>query len=79
MNRFQAMAQIMAILTEDSKLKPGSREYKLARKLVTKRLDRLGPVAALASVRSNKEGFVNQIEMLSAYDELGRPIPETKF
>jgi hypothetical protein len=47
MNRFQAMAKIMAMLTEEEYLQLGSREYKIARKLVSRKIDRLGPETAL--------------------------------
>ena len=79
MNRFQAMAQIMAILTEDGELEKGSRKYKLARKLVSKMIERLGPDEAFASIRSKKGDFLKQIDFLSSYDDFGRSIPETKF
>jgi len=79
MNRFQAMAQIMAILTEDGKLKKGSRQYKIARKLVTKLIERLGPDEAFASISSKKAKFLKQIEFLGSFDDFGRQIPETKF
>lgn len=79
MNRFQAMAQIMAVLTEDGELEKGSRKYKMARKLVSKMIERLGPDGAFASIRSKKADFLKQIDLLSSYDDFGRPIPETKF
>jgi len=41
MNRFQAMAKIMAILSEDCRMKPGTQEYKLARKIVSSKIDNL--------------------------------------
>jgi hypothetical protein len=52
MNRFQAMAKIMAMLdTEEENLQPGTnREYKIARKMVSRKIDRLGPEAALLQV-----------------------------
>jgi hypothetical protein len=79
MNRFQAMAQIMAILTNDGRLKQGSREYKLARNLVSRMIERLGPDEALASIKSKKEDFLNHIEVLGSFNEFGSKIPETKF
>jgi len=41
MNKFQAMAKIMAILCEGGRLPKGSRKYKIARKLITSKIDRL--------------------------------------
>jgi hypothetical protein len=79
MNRFQAMAQIMAILTEDGELKKGSRKYNLARKRASKMIERLGPDEAFASIRSKKADFLKQIDLLGSYDDFGRPIPEIKF
>ena len=79
MNRFQAMARIMAMLTADGTLEQGSREYKLARKRVSRMIERLGPDEAFASIRSKKADFLKQIDFLSSYDDFGRPIPETKF
>jgi hypothetical protein len=69
----------MAILTENGKLNQGSREYKLARKLVSKMIERLGPDEAYASIRSKKADFLKQIEWIGSFDDFGRSIPETKF
>jgi hypothetical protein len=46
MNRFQAMAQIMAILCEGGRIKKGSQRYKIARKMIAIKIDRMGPDAA---------------------------------
>jgi hypothetical protein len=51
MNRFQAMAKIMAMLAEEENIQQGSREYKIARKMVSRKIDRLGPENCLASGR----------------------------
>ena len=79
MNRFQAMAQIMAMLIEEENLQQGSREYKIARKLVSKMIERLGPDEAFASISSKKADFLKQIDCLGSFDDFGRQIPETKF
>jgi hypothetical protein len=50
MNRFQAMAQIMAMLDKDGSLKPGTNLYKTVRKMVSDKIDRLGPEAAFREV-----------------------------
>ena len=73
------MAQIMAMLTEEENLQQGSREYKIARKLVSKMIERLGPDEAFASINSKKAAFLKQIDWLGSFDDFGRKIPETKF
>jgi hypothetical protein len=50
MNRFQAMAQIMAMLDRGRKTHPSrvaNLNTKLSRKLVSDKIDRLGPETAL--------------------------------
>ena len=79
MNRFQAMALIMEILCEGGHLQKGSREYKLARKLVSKMIEYLGPDEALASIKSSKSNFQNKIEVLGSLDVFGRKIPDNKL
>jgi len=79
MNRFQAMAKIMTMLTEDGSLKPGSREYKTARKLITRKIDRLGPDAALIQVVDRKPHLLEQIEILLALEDSGAKLPPLDF
>ena len=79
MNRFQAMAKIMRMLTEDGSLKPGSREYKTARKLITRKIDRLGPDAALIQVVDRKPHLLEQIEILLALEDSGAKPPPLDF
>jgi hypothetical protein len=69
MNRFQAMAKIMAMLTEDGSIKPGSREFKIARKLVSRKIDKLGPDAALVQVVDRRPHLMEKIEILMAMEE----------
>jgi hypothetical protein len=64
MNRFQAMARIMAILCEGSRLSNGSEKYKIARKLVATRIERLGPDAAYSNAKWFKRELIDQIEEL---------------
>jgi len=71
MNRFQAMAKIMAMLTADGRLKPGSREYKIARKLVSRKIDRLGPDAALIQVVDRQPHLLEQVEILATLEAAG--------
>lgn len=64
MNKFQAMAVIMAILNEDGRFKPGSRKYKIVRKMISYKIDRLGPEGALVQIKDTKAHLLNQIEMM---------------
>jgi hypothetical protein len=79
MNKFQATAQIMEVLTADDNLIRGSRQYKIARKLVSKMIEYLGPDEALASITSKKSDFLNNIGVLGSFDDYGRKIPDHKL
>lgn len=57
MNRFQVMAKIMAILSEDCRMKPGTQEYKLARKIISSKIDNLGPDVVLEKAKRLKGKF----------------------
>jgi len=72
MNKFQAMAQIMAILCEGGRIRKGSQEYKIARKLIASRIDRMGPDAAYTKAKWNKHELLVQIEELHRLSKLGR-------
>lgn len=69
------MATIMAMLTEQANLSPGSREYKIARKLVSRTIDRLGPDAALTQVVDRQPQLVEQIKILAALEASGANLP----
>jgi hypothetical protein len=75
MNRFQAMAQMMAMLCEEGQLKRGTREYKIARKLISKKIDRLGPDAAFAEVQRWKGHLQDQIDIMSMLQDLEQIFP----
>jgi hypothetical protein len=79
MNKFQAMARIMAILNQDGKLKPGSREYKIARKIVSSKIDRLGPEAALAQANKWRGHILDQIKMMDRLKDLEDHFPCLPF
>jgi hypothetical protein len=64
MNRFQAMAMIMAKLTTDCYLKPASAEYKLARKLAAELIDLIGPAAAARKVTEAGTYSLDRLERL---------------
>ena len=72
MNRFQAMARIMAILCKDGRLQKGSQRYKLARKLIATKIDRMGPDAAYSKAKWNKYELLVEIEELHKADKAGK-------
>lgn len=65
------MAQIMALLTEDGSLKPGTRRYRIARKMVARSIERLGPKAALIQIVDRRPHLLEQIDILVALDDAG--------
>ena len=69
------MAQIMAILCEDGRLKPGSKEYKIARKLVASRIDSLGPEAAWKLAVKSRGQILNQVRIEDMIEELKEKFP----
>ena len=72
------MAQIMLLLNEDSLLKPGSHVYQTVRRMVSDKIDRLGPDAALVNVMDGKRQLLDQIKILAMWNRsTGRP-PSTK-
>jgi hypothetical protein len=79
MNKFQAMARIMAILNQDGQLKAGSREYKIARKIVSSKIDRLGPEAALVQANKWKGHILDQIKMMDRLKDLEAHFPCLPF
>ena len=79
MNRFQAMARIMAILNKDGQLKPGTQEYKIARQMVSDKIDRLGPEAALAQVEKWRGHILDQIKMMDRLKDLEEHFPCLPF
>lgn len=79
MNKFQAMARIMALLNKDGQLKPGSQEYKIARNLISDKIDRLGPEAALAQVEKWRGHILDQIKMMDRLKDLENQFPFLPF
>jgi len=66
------MAQIMAILSKGGRLQKGSRKYKIARKLITSKIDRMGPDAAYTKAKWNKHELLVQIEALHTAEKAGK-------
>jgi hypothetical protein len=79
MNKFQAMAQIMAILCEDAHLNPKSPVYRIVRQAVSQRIDIFGPDATLARVMDRKPQILNQIKVMIQWQERGRLLPALEF
>ncbi len=79
MNKFQAMAQVMAIFCEDGQLKPGTREYKVARKLVSEKIDSLGPEAALKQAERWKGKMFDEIRLEDMMEELRKKYTYLRF
>jgi len=75
MNKFQAMARIMAILNNDGQLKPGTDEYKIARKMISDKIDRLGPDTALAQVEKWRGHILDHIKMMDRLKALDNQFP----
>ena len=63
-NKFQAMVKALMLLNEDGLLTPGSQEYHIARKMITYKIERLGPEAALEQVKGNKAHLLAQFRMI---------------
>lgn len=72
MNKFQAMAKIMAILCEDGSFPKGSHGYKLARKLVATKIDTMGPDAAYSQAKWAKYTLLVEIEALQKAEKAGK-------
>ena len=78
MNKFQAMAQIMSLLNQDDLLKPGSQVYKMVRRMVSEKIDRLGPDRAVAEVLETRTDLLDKIKILAMWHKSirRRPFPK---
>ena len=79
MNKFQAMARIMAILNQDGQLKSGSSEYKIARRVVSEKIDRFGPDEAFEQVKKWRGHILDQIKMMDRMKHLEDRFPYLNF
>jgi len=79
MNKFQAMAQIMLLLNEDGLLRPGSHVYQTVRRMISDKIDRLGPDAALVDVVDGKLQILDQIKILAMWHKSTGRRPPPKF
>lgn len=78
MNKFQAMAQIMSLLNQDDLLKPGSQVYKMVRRMVSEKIDRLGPDRAVAEVLETRTDLLDKIKILAMWHKSTRRRPFPK-
>ena len=65
MNKFQAMARAMMLFNADGGLDPKSAEYRVLRRLIAYRIDRLGPDAAYAQIEQDKDNLLKQVRMMT--------------
>jgi len=79
MNKFQAMAQIMLLLNEDGLLRPGSHVYQTVRRMISDKIDRLGPDAALVDVVDGKLQILDQIKILAMWHKSTGRRPPPQF
>ena len=64
MNRLQVIAKIMAVLAEDCGIKPGSREYKIAKRIISRKIERMGPDGAFVQIIDHKDDLLKQVDMI---------------
>lgn len=65
MNKLQGIALAMARLNKRSRLKEGSEEYKVVKKVVADKIDRFGPEGALDDIKRNMTRLLDQIYKIS--------------
>ena len=73
------MAQIMMLLNEDGLLKPGSHAYQTVRRMISDKIDRLGPDGALVTVVDQKRQLLGQIKVLAMWHTSAGRQPSTKW
>jgi hypothetical protein len=59
-------------LCEGGRIKKGSQRYKIARKMIAIKIDRMGPDAAYTKAKWNKHELLVQIDELHRLSGLGR-------
>jgi hypothetical protein len=69
----------MAMLNKDGSLKPGTKVYKIVREIVSDKIDRLGPGAALLQVVDRKPHSMEQFEIFIAFKGAGAKVPPFDF
>jgi hypothetical protein len=73
------MAKIMVMLSEDCRMKPGTQEYRLARKIVSSKIDNLGPDVALEKAKRLKGKFLEQDSAENILEDLREKFPHLNF
>ena len=66
------MARIMSILCKDDRIQRGSQRYKIARKLIAAKIDRMGPEAAYSKAKWNNYELLMEIEDLLKAERAGK-------
>lgn len=79
MNKFQAMAQIMALLGEGGRLQPGTQQYKIARRLVSRKIDQLGPEVAFEQAKKWKGHILDQVRIEDLLEDMKEKFPYLDF
>ena len=69
----------MAMLSEDCRMKPGTQEYRLARKIVSSKIDNLGPDVALEKAKRLKGKFLEQDSAENILEDLREKFPHLNF
>ncbi|PID39635.1 MAG: hypothetical protein CR984_06300 [Proteobacteria bacterium] len=75
MNRLQAMARIMMLLSSDDRLKPGDHVYRIVRKKAADIIDRYGPDDGLKYVQEHQGYLTDQIKILHVWYRSGNRMP----
>jgi hypothetical protein len=75
MNKLQATARIMLLLNEEGLLKPGSYAYRTVRKMISEKIDKWGPEAALVQVMDRKAHLLDQIKILCMWQKSATKLP----
>ena len=63
------MARIMALLNANGHLKPGSHAKQIVRTMISEKIDRLGPEAALDQVMDTKTEILTQIKIMCMWHQ----------
>ena len=61
----------MAVLAEDCGIKPGSREHKVAKRIIWRKIERLGPDGAFLQIIDHKDDLLRQVDMIVELEESG--------
>lgn len=65
---YTALTEAKQILDLDSRLSPGSYEYRVVTDSIHDQIERLGPEKALEDIRQTKAHLIGQIEFLAGFE-----------